>query len=269
PADLRLAGGAPLPLPGLRAGEPDDGTALVEHRPQAEAPFGVVPALAGGELLVDRQLRGPAALELHDVGVGEDAVPDDGVLMGGHTEPHREQSSSHGSSPSDGWTSLLHRLPMSSAGRHAVFEPWGEPAVTEPLSDHTADVIVVGAGPAGSTTAYHLARSGLDVLLLEKTEFPREKVCGDGLTPRAPKQLVAMGIDISEEAGWLRNKGLRIIGGGVRLQLDWPELASFPDYGLVRKRDDFDEQLARQAQKAGARLYERCNVGAPVIDDRT
>lgn len=140
---------------------------------------------------------------------------------------------------------------------------------TEPLSENTADVIVVGAGPAGSTTAYHLARSGLDVLLLEKTAFPREKVCGDGLTPRAVKQLVAMGIDISEEAGWLRNKGLRIIGGGSRLQLDWPDLASFPDYGLVRKRDDFDEQLARQAQKAGARLYERCNVGAPIVDDRT
>ncbi|QCX78448.1 Putative oxidoreductase [Streptomyces sp. YIM 121038] len=144
--------------------------------------------------------------------------------------------------------------------------------MTEPLSDTTAnsaDVIVVGAGPAGSTTAYYLAKAGLDVLLLEKTAFPREKVCGDGLTPRATKQLVSMGIDISEEAGWLRNKGLRIIGGGVRLQLDWPDLASYPDYGLVRKRDDFDEQLARQAQKAGARLYERCNVGAPVIDDRT
>ncbi|MET8785679.1 MULTISPECIES: geranylgeranyl reductase family protein [unclassified Streptomyces] len=139
----------------------------------------------------------------------------------------------------------------------------------QPLTEHTADVIVVGAGPAGSTTAYHLAKAGLDVLLLEKTAFPREKVCGDGLTPRATKQLVAMGIDISEEAGWLRNKGLRIIGGGVRLQLDWPDLASYPNYGLVRKRDDFDEQLARQAQKAGARLYERCNVGAPVVDDRT
>ncbi|GHA54887.1 drug:proton antiporter [Streptomyces tauricus] len=138
-----------------------------------------------------------------------------------------------------------------------------------PLSEHSADVIVVGAGPAGSTTAYYLAKAGLDVLLLEKTAFPREKVCGDGLTPRATKQLVSMGIDISEEAGWLRNKGLRIIGGGVRLQLDWPELASYPDYGLVRKRDDFDEQLARQAQKAGARLYERCNVGAPIVDDRT
>src|SRR3954447_10150061 len=115
-----------------------------------------------------------------------------------------------------------------------------------------ADVIVVGAGPAGSATAYHLAQSGLEVLLLEKAQFPREKVCGDGLTPRATKQLVDMGIDISEEAGWLRNRGLRIIGGGVRLELDWPELASFPDYGLVRKRADFDELLASQAEKAGA-----------------
>ncbi|MEU5272839.1 geranylgeranyl reductase family protein [Streptomyces hygroscopicus] len=137
------------------------------------------------------------------------------------------------------------------------------------ISERSADVIVVGAGPAGSTTAYYLAKAGLDVLLLEKTAFPREKVCGDGLTPRATKQLVAMGIDISEEAGWLRNRGLRILGGGVRLQLDWPELAAYPDYGLVRKRDDFDEQLARQASKAGARLYERCNVGAPIIDERT
>ncbi|MBW1602604.1 geranylgeranyl reductase family protein [Streptomyces sp. JJ66] len=139
------------------------------------------------------------------------------------------------------------------------------PKLTAP-SEHQADVIVVGAGPAGSTAAYHLARSGLDVLLLEKTAFPREKVCGDGLTPRAVKQLVAMGIDVSEEAGWLRNKGLRIIGGGHRLQLDWPDLASYPDYGLVRKRDDFDEQLARQAQKAGARLHERCTVQDPVLD---
>src|SRR5579884_3142287 len=140
---------------------------------------------------------------------------------------------------------------------------------TSAASERSADVIVVGAGPAGSTTAYHLARAGLSVLLLEKSAFPREKVCGDGLTPRAVKQLVAMGINISPEAGWLRNKGLRIIGGGVRLELDWPELAAYPNYGLVRKRDDFDERLARQAQKAGARLYELCNVGEPVVDDRT
>src|SRR5215467_1876478 len=122
---------------------------------------------------------------------------------------------------------------MSSAGRHADFEPWGDPAVTEPLSDNSADVIVVGAGPSGSTTAYHLAQAGLNVLLLEKTVFPREKVCGDGLTPRATKQLLKMGVDI-DAPGWIRNKGLRIIGGGVRMELPWPDLASYPDYGLVR-----------------------------------
>jgi menaquinone-9 beta-reductase len=129
-----------------------------------------------------------------------------------------------------------------------------------------ADVIVVGAGPGGSTAAYHLARHGISVLLLEKSEFPREKVCGDGLTPRAVRQLVKMGVDTSEKAGWLRNKGLRVIGGGVRLELDWPELASFPGYGLVRTRLDLDEMLARLAVEAGATLLTGHNVTGPVLD---
>jgi geranylgeranyl reductase family protein len=132
-----------------------------------------------------------------------------------------------------------------------------------------ADVIVVGAGPAGSTTAFYLARAGLDVLLLEKTAFPREKVCGDGLTPRAVRALVGMGITLDERDGWLPNRGLRIIGGGVRLELPWPELASYPGYGLVRNRLGFDETLARTAQKAGVRLIEGMNVTGPVLDDRT
>jgi menaquinone-9 beta-reductase len=132
-----------------------------------------------------------------------------------------------------------------------------------------ADVIVVGAGPAGSTTASYLAKAGLDVLLLEKSSFPREKVCGDGLTPRAVKALVGMGIPVTEQDGWLPNKGLRIIGGGVRLELPWPDLASYPGYGLVRNRLGFDETLARSAQKAGVRLIEGMNVTGPVLDDRT
>ena len=136
-------------------------------------------------------------------------------------------------------------------------------------ADRDADVIVVGAGPAGSTTAFHLAQSGLDVLLLEKTAFPREKVCGDGLTPRAVRSLVSMGIDISPEAGWIRNQGLRIIGGGHRLEIPWPDLADYPSFGLVRKRMDFDETLARAAQKVGARLHERTSVTGPVVDERS
>ncbi len=132
-----------------------------------------------------------------------------------------------------------------------------------------ADVIVVGAGPAGATTAFYLAQSGLDVLLLEKARFPREKVCGDGLTPRAVKALVGMGISVTEQDGWVRNKGLRVIGAGKRLELPWPELASYPGYGLVRTRHDLDETLARRAQKAGARLFEEVTVTGPVLDERT
>ena len=134
---------------------------------------------------------------------------------------------------------------------------------------YDADVIVVGAGPGGSTAAYHLAQAGLDVLALEKAQFPREKVCGDGLTPRAVKQLVAMGIDLAPEAGWIRTKGLRIMGGGMRLEMPWPDLAAFPSYGLVRPRQDFDEVLARAAQKAGARLQENTTVTEPVLDERS
>ena len=132
----------------------------------------------------------------------------------------------------------------------------------------SADVIVVGAGPAGSATAAYLAMTGLDVLVLEKTAFPREKVCGDGLTPRAVRELVSLGIPTPEDEGWIRNKGLRIIGAGMRLQLDWPENAAFPPYGLVRTRMDFDDILAQHAVKNGARLVQGCNVTGPVTDGR-
>jgi geranylgeranyl reductase family protein len=145
------------------------------------------------------------------------------------------------------------------------------PAATPPARQLAgqADVIVVGAGPAGSTTAYYLARGGLDVLLLEKSRFPREKVCGDGLTPRGVRALVAMGVNVSEQDGWVRNKGLRVIGAGRRLELAWPELSSYPGYGLVRPRTDFDQILAHRAQQAGAKLIEGLTVTGPVRDDQT
>ena len=137
-----------------------------------------------------------------------------------------------------------------------------------PAADE-ADVIVVGAGPSGSATAFYLAQAGLNVLLLEKSRFPREKVCGDGLTPRAVKALVGMGISVSEQDGWVRNKGLRVIGAGKRMELPWPELSSYPGFGLVRTRHDMDETLARRAQQAGAKLLEGVTVTGPVTDERT
>ncbi len=134
--------------------------------------------------------------------------------------------------------------------------------------ERQADVIVVGAGPAGASTAYHLAQAGADVLLLEKSAFPRDKVCGDGLTPRAVRSLIGMGFDL-DAPGWHKNKGLRIMGAGHRLELPWPDLTAFPPYGAARARADLDEVLARHAQKTGARLQERVSVTTPLLDERT
>ena len=151
----------------------------------------------------------------------------------------------------------------TSSGEHARVRP-ARPQVAE-----SADAIVVGAGPAGSSVGYYLAAAGLDVLVLEKSTFPREKVCGDGLTPRAVKALTAMGVPFGGDDGWRRHRGLRIVGGGGRIELDWPELSSYPGYGLIRARTDFDQLLARHAEKAGARVLEGVAVDGPVLDDRT
>ncbi len=128
----------------------------------------------------------------------------------------------------------------------------------------SADVIVVGAGPGGSATAANLAAAGRHVLLLDKAAFPRDKICGDGLTPRAVRELIHLGVDTT---GWQRTKGLRILGGGHTLTLDWPTTDHFPAYGMVRTRAQLDEAIARHAQTRGAKLHERTSVTAPIRDD--
>jgi geranylgeranyl reductase family protein len=134
-------------------------------------------------------------------------------------------------------------------------------------ADRRADVVVVGAGPAGSSAAWHLASAGLDVVVLEKARFPREKVCGDGLTPRGVKALQDMGIDTSPAAGWVRHRGLRVFGGGQVVEVDWPRLSSWPDFGLIRARRDLDPMLAAHAEAAGARVRTEVTVTEPDLDD--
>lgn len=131
----------------------------------------------------------------------------------------------------------------------------------------TADVIVVGAGPGGAATAHYLAQQGIDVLVLEKAVFPRDKVCGDGLTPRAVSELIRMGIPI--DPSWHKNWGLRTYGGGHCIEVPWPDLATMPNYGLAMARTKFDEMLIRHAQKSGARLEEGITVTAPILDERS
>ena len=128
------------------------------------------------------------------------------------------------------------------------------------------DVLVVGAGPGGSTAAYHLARHGIDVVMVDRSAFPREKVCGDGLTPRAVAAMQRMGLD-TQDPGFERVDGLRVHSRHCTIDLPWPELGSWPSYGLVRPRFDFDQLLVEKAQKAGARLMESTDATEPVIED--
>ena len=127
------------------------------------------------------------------------------------------------------------------------------------------DVLVVGGGPGGAAAAYHLARHGLDVTVVDRSTFPREKVCGDGLTPRSVAALLRMGID-TDDPGFQRVQGLRVYSRYETIELPWPELSSWPDYGLVMPRARFDHLLIERAQKAGARLLERTEAVEPRRD---
>ena len=129
-----------------------------------------------------------------------------------------------------------------------------------------ADVIVIGAGPGGSAAARYLATEGFDVIALEKSRFPREKVCGDGLTPRAVKELELIGLPTPREEGWIPNHGLRMVGGGHRLEFPWHDLESFPKIGLSLPRAQFDQRLAEHARAAGADIREGWHVDAALRD---
>ncbi len=125
-------------------------------------------------------------------------------------------------------------------------------------------MLVIGAGPAGSAAAYWLARRGIDVVALEKKRFPREKTCGDGLTPRSVRQLADMGVEPELGAGHHRYEGLRSVAFGRTLEMRWPEHPDFPDYGYTITRHDLDQMVAENAEKAGAELWQEAEAVSPL-----
>jgi len=120
---------------------------------------------------------------------------------------------------------------------------------------HLYDVAVIGAGPGGSAAAHYLAKSGLDVLLLDKSEFPRDKTCGDGLTPRALHVLDDMGIlDEVRSAGFQIN-GLELHArAGNSLRAPIPTHPQYPDHLLIVPRLKLDDTIRRRAITSGAQF---------------
>ena len=122
------------------------------------------------------------------------------------------------------------------------------------------DVLVVGAGPAGAAAAAWTARLGMDTVLADAATFPRDKTCGDGLTPRAIAELDLLGL-----GDWVRghgtNRGLRAAGFGQELLLPWPG-GSLPDHGSAVPRTELDDRIFRAATSAGAVPFE----GARAVD---
>ena len=127
------------------------------------------------------------------------------------------------------------------------------------------DVLVIGGGPSGAAAAYWLAQQGRRVLVVEKKRFPREKTCGDGLTPRAVRELHCMGL-AEPLTDYLRYDGLRSIAHGVTLELAWPDHPEFPPYGYVVRRRELDETVVGQAVKAGATLWPAAEATDPLVE---
>ncbi|HEY2303632.1 MAG TPA: geranylgeranyl reductase family protein [Acidimicrobiales bacterium] len=127
------------------------------------------------------------------------------------------------------------------------------------------DVLVVGGGPGGAACAYWLAQAGHEVVLVERKRYPREKTCGDALTPRSVRQLEDMGLT-EELSAFHRYGGLRAHAFGRTVEMHWPERPELPDHGYIITRRDLDQLVAARAQKAGAVVREATEAVAPIVE---
>lgn len=127
------------------------------------------------------------------------------------------------------------------------------------------DVAVVGGGPAGSAAAWQAAQAGARVLLLDKAEFPRDKPCGDGLTPRAVSYIQKMGL--AEQVAKFHRVNRATVYSPSRWDLAFPDRPGMPDHGHVARRLDLDLMLLDRAEYCGAEVRRGTEVAGPILDD--
>lgn len=125
------------------------------------------------------------------------------------------------------------------------------------------DIAVIGAGPAGAAVAIQAARHGARVVVFDKAARGRDKVCGDGLTPRAVTALHDLGISL-DEAHLI--EGLRMIANKTERELPWPAGGRFAPYGAVWPRRRLDAYLVAAAEEAGAEVIWETEA-LPVFDE--
>jgi geranylgeranyl reductase family protein len=124
-----------------------------------------------------------------------------------------------------------------------------------------ASIVIVGAGPAGATAAYFLARVGIDVLLVDRAKFPRDKSCGDSICPGAVTILDKMGLlDEIEARGYVQNRAYFLSSpSGHMAHIPFPrDLANYPNYLIPRK--EFDNMLVQHAIAAGAEFRDEIRI---------
>lgn len=131
------------------------------------------------------------------------------------------------------------------------------------LNQHV-DVLVIGAGPTGSTAALHAANAGFETLLIDAATFPRDKTCGDGLTPRAIHQLHRLGL-AEQVTGSYHNNGLKLHGYGGAVTAPWPD-GYYGTVGSAMPRTRFDALLVDAAVDRGVELWQGATATAAEFD---
>ncbi|MEX1218538.1 MAG: geranylgeranyl reductase family protein [Acidimicrobiales bacterium] len=127
------------------------------------------------------------------------------------------------------------------------------------------DVLIVGAGPAGCAAAITLHRSGLRVSVIDKAEFPRDKICGDGLTTSALRELDALGLDPASVASWV-NIETAIVRSPSGREVIFPMPSDSGVYAAASRRRDLDFALVDLTRNAGIEVRENVALAAVTQD---